>query len=114
MIIKLGFVRDGHIVGTKFYGSHEQVMIPIFSAVDIEKINRAFFDKNSGGGPRNLVVFSPQTLKRSVDELKRWIPEGIGDYTSALKPAQNPFHQGQITEGGILVPSEVGLGIKKP
>lgn len=112
MIIKLGFVRDGHIVGTKFYGNHEQILVPIFSAADIEKIIAAFFDK-AHGGPTNLTVFAPQTMKRNIDEVKQWLPTGLGEYMSTLKPHQNPFNQAR-TDGGILVPSEVGLSVKKP
>jgi hypothetical protein len=102
MIIKLGFVRDGHIVGTKFYSQHETVMVPIFTSGDVEKIVKAM----QMGGPRNLCAFPPHSMKRSVDELTRWIPDGWADYLAGLPPQHNPTLQHIKTPGGIITLAE--------
>lgn len=107
MIIKLGFIRDGHIVGTKFYGSHEVAMVPIFSASMLQRLDAAM----KGGGPKNLVVFSPKTLQKSQDELIKWIPEGIADYMQTVPVTNNPFANLERTDGGLLIPSQMGMRV---
>lgn len=113
MIIALGRVRDGQILPTEYLSAHEHVIVPIFSPGDAERHVACWKTRE---GNRALCVCAPPTVK--PEQVMAWFKEvgerGLPAYLNTVPARYNPFLQGARTQGGILIPGELGMRVTEP
>jgi hypothetical protein len=112
MIIKLGIVRDGHIVETKFFSSHQHVILPIFTADELALLEKAHASRRPSD-PYPMVPSVPAFMRTGNlrAEFELWLPKDIATYAASLPIENNPF--AARVPRGTLIGSDIALNVKK-
>lgn len=94
MIVKIGIVRDGQIVESHFYGSHEHLIQAMFSGKDMERIVETY----KRAGPAGAGVLMPRSMctDSGRDQVQRFSQEGWSAYINALPDRENPLKEHRI------------------
>lgn len=86
MLVKVGIVRDGQIVETKWLNSQECALVPMFEPHEFEAVVKAYRE----GGPTNVHVMAPTSLQKDPGCFMKWAMEGWNEFLSSIPSALNP------------------------
>lgn len=102
MIVKLGAVRDGAIEPAQWFSSKDHVIVPMFTASEMQATVNAFRQN----GPAGLAAHAPQHLQRDLHTLTAFILGGWNEYLASLPPNANPLFTVN-GKSGLVLPDSI-------